>query len=146
MIRLSTGFRKRLLTSTGIIPTMQHGIIDVYTGYQPESADMAPTGTHVARITQGGLDFLPGRLSGGLALLYSDGVVRRHGSWVLTGLADGKAGWFRWKTNSKDPNDFNSSRIRIDGSIGRELVLSNPDIETGSTQNIQDVKLFLSNM
>lgn len=146
MIRVSTGMKQRVMAELGAMNALQYGIIDIYTGSQPASANDAPTGQHIARVTQGGMSFTPGSIAGGLVMTPdSGGELRRHGQWVLKGLDTGTAGWFRWKPNQNDPNDANASRVRIDGAVGRELVLDDPEITPTTEVTIQGVRLYLDN-
>jgi len=51
-IRLSTRLRSNLAGPTGFAATFNNGVIDVYTGTQPTTADSAATGTLLGTITQ----------------------------------------------------------------------------------------------
>lgn len=147
MIRVSTGFKHAVVAQLGALNAMQYGVIDVYTGSAPESPDEAPSGVRIARVTQGGEPFAPGRIAGGLALQVMEaGVVGRLGSWVLKGEDYGTAGWFRWKANRRDGDDFNPNRVRIDGTVGRELVLEDYEITPETELMIQNIRLYLANL
>lgn len=50
-IRLSTGFRNKLVSSTGFAACFAGGVIDVYSGTQPAGADSAVTGTLLGRVS-----------------------------------------------------------------------------------------------
>ncbi len=51
-LRLSTKLCNNLAGTTGFAATFANGVIDVYTGTQPSSADSAATGTRLGTITQ----------------------------------------------------------------------------------------------
>lgn len=83
------------------------GKINVYSGPQPASADMPPSGTLLATVTsQGGLQFIT---VGGYASK-DPGQV-----WELQGQADGVAGWFRLLADPLDPGYASEDYARIDG-------------------------------
>lgn len=51
MIRLSTGLRNNLVGPTGLAASFAGGVIDVYSGAQPATADAAITGTRLGRVS-----------------------------------------------------------------------------------------------
>lgn len=133
-IRLSTALRASLMTHSGLQTLMQYGVIDIYTGAQPSTADAAPTGVRVASITRDGLPFSHGITSAGLFVASVEpGVLTKSGRWVVKGRAEGLAGWWRWKWNKYDDNTNTDTIPRIDGAVGVDLVLANPNI-TAATE------------
>ena len=50
-IRLSTALRNNLVGSTGVAASFTGGVIDVYSGTQPATADAAATGTLLGRVS-----------------------------------------------------------------------------------------------
>lgn len=84
----STEFRRRLLGPSSFESIFDGGIIQVYSGAQPSSADAPMTGTHLASI-----DCTPGGLKFQRSLHYATNDVAYP--WVLTGVATGTAGWAR---------------------------------------------------
>lgn len=108
-VNCSTGFRQRIIGPHSFESIFDGGTIDVYDGPQPTSANMAPTGTLIGRITY----------SGGLRFTRSGIFVTSYPSqvWQLQGLASGVAGWCRLRT-SNDDNTDSASFPRIDGAIG----------------------------
>ena len=50
-VYISTALRTGMLTATGMTTAFNDGVIDIYSGSQPASADAAPTGTKLVRIT-----------------------------------------------------------------------------------------------
>lgn len=144
MIRLSTGLRNALMGASGLRAMMNRGVIDVYSGAPPALADMAPTGTHLARITQDGLTFIPGSTPGGLVLKKGlAGQLINDGSWVMTGLNTGAAGWWRWKWNGDDPGTFSLFYPRVDGLVNETLVLLDTAVSPGSTTTIDSFTMVM---
>jgi hypothetical protein len=107
-LRLSTGLRNRIMSS--LVETFNGGVIKIYTGRQPSSPDLAPSGTLLC--TMQGLT-LPSfeTLSG-------------------TAVATGEAGWFRLTSHSDDDSD-SSTYDRLDGSVGSQLVINTPSTVAG---------------
>jgi hypothetical protein len=50
-IRLSTGLRNNIVGSTGVAASFAGGVIDIYSGTQPATADAAITGTLLGRVS-----------------------------------------------------------------------------------------------
>ena len=50
-IRLSTGLRNNIVGPTGVAASFAGGVIDIYTGTQPATADSAATGTLIGRVS-----------------------------------------------------------------------------------------------
>ena len=137
-IRLSTGLCTLLMTNSGLQRIMQYGVIDLYAGEQPFSADAAPLGTHVARITQDGLTFVPGSFEGGLYVVsVLPGELIKYGTWTLKGIASGTATWFRWKGNAADDNQSSQVLPRLDGRIGADMSIETAAITAATQFNIQ---------
>ena len=147
MIRLSTGLRAALLWDSGLRAMMWRGIIEVYSGTQPESADFAPTGTLLGRITEDGAAFTPGSSVGGLRTEEKNIVALQHvGDWTLDGVASGVPGWWRFIWNNGDNNQASLFYPRIDGAVGESL-FNLPTSITAAT-NIDDIEFnfyFLPN-
>ena len=144
-VRMSTALRNLVSGFSNVKDVLTLGVIDIYDGEQPLSADHAPTGKRIARITQDGLEFSHGQPQGGLLLTIQteDATLRRLGVWKLNGLDFGKASWFRWKGNAVDPNDTSPLRVRLDGAVGSELFLSDIQITPDTHQNIAQFSMML---
>ena len=138
--RFSTGFATLLAGTTGFAAAFANGVIDVYSGTQPVSADAAPTGTLLGTITENSGAFTPGSPTNGLLLSAAvAGVVSKSGVWSFVGIATGIAGWYRYRTNAADAGGVSTTAVRIDGSIatsGANLSLSNISIAIGAPTTV----------
>lgn len=93
------------------------GTIDIRTGAQPATANLAATGTLLATFTLADPAFSAMVL--GVATLDNTPVIS------TTGLAAGTAGWFRMK---------DSAGVTVmDGLVGAELILNTTTISIGVT-------------
>ena len=115
--------------ATGV--SIDNYILEIRSGAQPATADLAPTGTVLASIT------LP---ADSMAATASPGATTaKAGTWQDTSAdATGTAGWFRIRA-SGDAGTTNNTDRRIDGACtatggGGELELQNLSI--ASTQQI----------
>jgi hypothetical protein len=127
--------------ANGLKGLMKNGVIRVYSGAQPASANDAPTGTLLGSITTAGLAFTEGSPTGGLQLLAPVGrtVSKAASGWTYTGVAAGTMGWFRFQANAVDNDSLSTSLVRIDGSIGittGDLRVTNVTSAIGSTATI----------
>lgn len=140
MIRLSTGLRTNLAGTTGFASTFANGVIEIRTGTQPTSADSAASGTLLGLVTLASGPFTPGSATNGLTFAAAaNGAVSKSGTWSFVGIAQGTAGWFRFKGNGVDEGGASTSLPRLDGSIGSSganLNLSNINIEIGAPTTI----------
>lgn len=134
MIQLSSGLRGAMLWDSGLRLMMWRGRINVYSGPQPQSADLAPTGTLLGYITEDGTAWVPGAEAGGLR---TDGVGMTHlvhvGDWVLKGVASGTPGWWRFVWNDNDSGLDSPNLPRIDGVVGESL-FNLPSVINASTE------------
>lgn len=145
MINISIGLASALLGNYGLSAMMNNGIIDVYSGDQPEFAHFAPTGTWLGRITTNGGTFVPGNPDNGLLLSQESlGILRDTGDWKLRGITEGVAGWWRWKWMLEDPDTLDPYYPRIDGDIGTALVLADRTILPSTLLAIDSFYLTLS--
>lgn len=135
----STGFRSKILGERSFESLFAGGCIELYSGARPTNADMAPTGTLLARITRGGLPWTPGEPANGLTFRRSGSGVTMpdNAVWGLKGLANGDVGWCRLRA-MVDPGGYTTAAPRIDGVVGLldtfgdyQLRLSTLTIATG---------------
>lgn len=124
-IRLSSALRTSMMGSYGLGLMMNYGVIKVFSGPQPDTADAAEQGTLLARVTQNGLPFSYADQTAGLQLQLGQvaGSVRNLGDWVLTPEADGTPGWWRWCWANPDAGTAYELAARIDGLVGEGLYL-----------------------
>lgn len=145
-IKLSTGLRTAMAGDTGFGATFADGVIHVYSGPQPVSADSPVTGTLLGIVTTDGLPFAFGTATNGLGFDAADaGAVSKAADlWQFTGLANGTAGWFRLMGNASDALGTSTALPRLDGAIGTsnaDLNLSNISVVVGVPATI-DVFTF----
>jgi len=130
VVHLSPGLKAAVLGDYGLSSMMNYGVIDIYSGNRPQAAHYAPTGTRLARISKGGLAFTRGDYTAGLTLDRSFvGVLKDTGDWILTPVANGVAGWWRWTWYLDDPGTSNPYYPRVDGLVSENLFLSNTTID-----------------
>lgn len=121
--RLSTGFVNAANT-IGVKPAMTNFTIHVYSGTQPDNADLAENGVKLLEITVGGLPFVSGQPGNGLnfgdsvAGVLSKAVAEE---WKGVGLAAAGAGtqatWFRAYANTV-VTGASETAVRFDGQVG----------------------------
>lgn len=143
MLKESTGFRNAKLDTASVKTIFSNGVIAVYTGAQPATADAAATGTLLGYITLNGDPFTPGSPANGLnfAAAAAGGVLSKAAAenWRLKGSAAGTAGWGRLMGNALDDGSASTTLPRIDFSIGTsgaDMNLSNTTIAVGSITTI----------
>ena len=140
-IKLSTGLRNGMLGTTGFSGIFANGIIEIYSGAQPATADAATTGTLLGTVTMANGAFTPGTATNGLtwAAPASGAVTKSTDLWQFTGVAAATAGWFRLKGNALDSNGVSTTLPRLDGNIGSsgaDMNLSNLSIAVGAITTI----------
>jgi hypothetical protein len=140
-LRLSTGLRNKLLGTEGFKSIMQNGVIRIFPGVQPSSADDAEGATHLLEITVSSGTFTPGTATNGLNFAApSGGSCAKSSGEVWSGAAasTGTAGWFRFYANDRTTG-ADTSHARFDGSVstsGAQLNMSSTAITTGATTTI----------
>lgn len=139
-VRLSTQLRNNLVGSTGFAATFANGVINIYTGSQPATADSAATGTLLGTVTLSSGAFTDGVSTNGLTFgSPASGAVAKSGTWSFNGVDDGTAGWFRLRGNAADAGGSSTTLPRLDGTIatsGADMNLSNINITTGAPTTI----------
>ena len=120
---------------------LRNGIIEIYSGPQPTTADLGETGSLLLRGTISSGAFVAGVATNGLNIATAtDGVSEKEVAevWSGVGLADGTAGWFRFHSNAY-VTGASSVAIRMDGLCGitsGELQMSSLTVATGATITI----------
>ena len=151
IVRLSTGLRNSLATHSGLGALMAEGWMGLYDTALPDSPDEPAEASPIARITQEGKAFIPpdDPLKAGLQVLFSPpGGLTRYGTWVLTGLANGTARWFRWWWKEPDNGLLSTYYPRIDGDVGdlqsdAALRLATTRIAPGHSRALEQVSIWL---
>ena len=150
MLHLSTGLRANLAAGYGIGPMLYGGVIHVYGGTPPASADDAVTPSELlGTITTDGNLFIPvyDPHSAGLALQFAPPAsLTNVGAWILRAEQAGIATWFRWRWSHEDPLTESTYYPRLDGTIGTDfdlLVLPTQTLELGYTYPIDSFLLTL---
>lgn len=133
--RLSTGFADAVNVTGSVKDVMNDGVIHIYSGAQPATADLIESGDLLMVITQDSLAFVPGAPGNGLSMdVSTDGVLAKTVAEVWSGIGTALAstgtvaGWFRWYDNDA-VTGASTSAIRLDGAVGStssyEMQLSN---------------------
>jgi hypothetical protein len=139
-VRLSTQLRNNIAGTTGFASTFANGVIEIYSGSQPATADAAVTGTLLGTVTLASGAFTPGTATNGLTFAAAaNGAVAKSGVWSFNGVAAGTAGWFRLKANAADAGAISTVLPRLDGSVavsGADLNLSNITVAIGAPNTI----------
>lgn len=152
-LRFSTKLRNNMLDNNGIKNTFQDGVIYIYSGPQPASADDGVQGTLLGKVSKDGGNFSFGDPTYGLEFdTPVDGVLNKAAAenWKFVGEANGTAGWFRFMQQAPaDTLAEDTAKIypRIDGSIGTfgaELNLSNVTIVIGAPNTVDVFRLTMS--
>lgn len=119
-IKLSTGLRNAMAGTIGFAGALNGGVALVYSGPQPLSADAAPTGTLLGRVTLNGGAWLAGDPTNGLVLdaAVAGGVAKPSTAiWKLIGLAAGTIGWMRVVGNAPDDGSVSTVLPRLDCAV-----------------------------
>jgi hypothetical protein len=136
-LQVAGNFTLANVSSKGFKDLFHAGVLDIYSGSQPASADDVETGTKLLSITVSAGAVTPGTATNGLD--FDDpvaGVISKAAaeSWQDAGLASATAGWFRFYDNAYQTGaDATYYKIRFDGSVGL----------TGSDLNLSDVAIVL---
>lgn len=149
-LRFSTGLVHGFMNATGIKEAMADGIIRVYSGAQPATADAAATGTLLCAYTVDGGAWSAGSPTNGLEFdAPADRVLSKAAAetWLGLGVATGTAGWFRFYANPTDAGGSSTTLARIDGSVGQgtgDLKLGSTSIVTGAPSTIDEFSISLT--
>ena len=145
-LRFSTALRNATIGTVGMAGALSTGVIEIYTGAQPASANDPVTGTLLGTVTLNGAAFTPGSATNGLTFAAAaDGAVAKSATnWQFTGLANGSAGWFRFKGNAVDAGGSSTTLVRLDGSIatsGGDMTIGNINVTTGAPNTVDQFVL-----
>lgn len=118
--RSSTGFISALLGGAAFADIFLNGRIEIYSGPQPASADAAVTGTLLATVTHDGGAWVAGAPGAGLRFSTSGRFATKNFDhvWIMKGIAEGTAGWYRLRGNAADAGGISLVLPRLDGAVG----------------------------
>lgn len=128
----------------------QNGVIDVYSGAQPTTADLTETttSTKLVTITLSSGAFVAGSPTNGINFgEVTSGVLSKEAgeTWSGVGLSAGTAGWFRLYDNNYTTG-ASSIAVRLDGSVatsGSQFNMTNTTVAVGATSTVDSVSLTL---
>jgi hypothetical protein len=140
IIRESTGLRNERLESGGssLADALANGIIRIYSGTMPASADSAITGTLLCEITESGGSFSSGTATNGINLdVAASGTVSKDATetWQGDNVAGGVATYGVYYANTVDATASTTAiRVVFDVSTsGAFLNLSTTTLVSGET-------------
>ena len=118
-----------------------NGIIHIFSGSQPASADDDEGSTKLLEVTVASGAFTPGSPTNGLEIaapISGKIGIKVDETWSGVGLLEGTAGWFRFYDN-KEHIGAAPSAVRLDGNCGvsgAQLNMSSTSIKVGATTTI----------
>lgn len=132
------------MTNYGLEFMLRFGHIRIFTGRQPESADMAETGNLIGIVSTDGIVPTQSNTSGGLTMTTAEsfGMLIPNGNWVLKGVAEGIAGWWRFVGHAYDDGGDSVNRPRIDGKVGESLILPDDHISVNTNEEIDSFSIY----
>lgn len=148
-IRPSTGAWAAILSTGSFKSAFENGVIGLYSGAQPSSADVAETGTLLAWITKDGGTFTPGASTNGLNFgTTTDNTISKASAetWEGEYIADGTVGYLRFYDNARTTG-ASTSAVRFDMKVGTsrgDVKISTTDAETGGPVSVSSFKLTFS--
>lgn len=147
-LRISTGAVNQLAGTMGLKSLFNGGVLDIYSGSQPTSAEAAETGSKLLRVTVNSSTSGTAGLTFGTA---GTGYLPKSSDvWSGTCSLAGVAGWFRLYGSAGTANTAgvtlgaDGTAFRMDGNVGvsgSDLVLSNTTLTLGATLTIDQFTL-----
>lgn len=116
-VKLSTGLRNGACGTLGIAGALNGGVLRIYSGPQPVTADAPATGTLLGVATLDAAAWNEGAPDNGLVFdAPSGGGVAKPSAavWKFIGLAAGQAGWVRFVGNAPDDGSASATLPRLD--------------------------------
>lgn len=143
MPKLSTGLRNHLLATGSIKAALDGGVIRIYSGTEPATADAAIGSAQLlVTISKDGT-------GAGLTLATSatNGIITKNTTEVWRGSvsATGTASFFRFSAIS-DTGGASSTEKRLQGTVGTmlaDLLVSNDTFTSGSSRQIEVFNIAL---
>ena len=141
-MKFSTGLRNYLLDTGSLKSALDGGVILIYSGTEPDSADDAvpDDATLLCVVTADDTDSLHFGASAVNGLLSKD----LSEIWYGDVEESGEASWFRFVTQS-DTGAASTSELRIQGSIavaGADMQITNVNLNAGAQQNIDYFSIY----
>ena len=139
MVSLSTGLRDALISQYGFGTMMNFGVIRVFGGTRPASADAAAGSLPLAEITTEGRVFVPETDPNGAGIslqVISPGTVTHEGVLRIKGARTGLATWWRWSWLGADDLGYSLYTPRVDGDAGVELLLRLYSITSATDEEV----------
>ena len=139
-ILMSTELKNEMLAGVNLINALDFGVIRIYSGQQPASADLSPTGTLLASVTSNGLAWSQGESLAGLRLNIIPSIallVKPQTPWVLAATTTGTAGWWRFRSGGE-------AALRMDGTVGgpdSDLFIGNQQLTAGEQRFIDGFQI-----
>lgn len=140
----STGYRMGSLgsaanpTGAAIQDLLDLGIIKIYSGTPPSSADEAVAGAELVLIDNGGTGTKFAEPS-------SNAIAIAGGeTWSVAAIASGTASYFRYVIKATDTGGSSTTEVRIQGTVGTsgaDMIIGNTAIDSGATQTIDTFTL-----
>ena len=132
--KLSTGLRNAIAGTVGLAGALNSGVIHVYSGPQPATADAKATGTLLGTVSLNGAEWTSGSPTNALvfAAAANGGVAKpANAVWKFNALAAGTIGWFRHIGPTADNAEASTVLARIDGSATADAQFSTLNVVLG---------------
>jgi hypothetical protein len=137
MARISTGLASAILGQYGLTRMMNSGHICLYSGVPPGGADEKIEHPLIGQVTSFGLPVTGGIPTNGLRITQSiPGRLSGADDWYVRVINSGTPTWWRWKWYMPDDDKESLYYPRMDGNVGRELVLETTNLLQGQIMRI----------
>lgn len=147
MERFSIGVANDMLAK--LTEVFQNGILALYSGSQPVSAEAAENGTLRCLITNNGGTFIPGEPGNGLNFgpPVNGEIEKAAGErWIGNVISGGTIGWFRFYANDYVIGESMTAK-RFDGAVStqstsvNELFVEQTSLNGGDAFEVQSFKI-----
>lgn len=148
-MKLSTGLRNALLDTASFKQIFDGGVIKVFGGTPPATADDAEgTGQVLLTITKAGVTFEAGNVSTGISFgSATNGTLSKNPNETWNGVVSqsGTATWFRIYDNSYTTGESTTAK-RIQGTVGTfnaDMLVTSANFVQGATITIDSFSITL---
>lgn len=129
----------------------KRGVMRLYSGAIPATADTAESGTLLVEITAANGAFTPGSPVNGLSfgIPASGTIAKDEVVWSGVGLVTGEAGYYVFYDNSRTTGTADSSTIRFMGTCSEtsgDLILSDCTVTESTTKTISSFSVTMPAM